>query len=213
MRSRRNPSSRIGRRPTTTRDRIAAVGIDLFATRGFDDTSVDDIAAAAGIARRTFFRYFPSKNAVPWGDFDAHLSEMRTMLAELPDDVPVLDGLVSALLAFNTFPPEVAEGHRRRMRLIFVVPALQAYSVVMYDGWRRVIAEYVARRLGLEPTDQLPKTVGYLLLGVALAAYETWLADDTSDLLDLLGRGSRLLYSSLSELNAPTLNEAAHHDA
>jgi len=119
VRSRRNPSSRIGRRPTTTRDRIAAVGIDLFATRGFDDTSVDDIAEAAGIARRTFFRYFPSKNAVPWGDFDAHLSEMRTMLSELPGDIPVLDGLTSALLAFNTFPPEVAAGHRRRMRLIF----------------------------------------------------------------------------------------------
>ncbi|QCQ92224.1 mycofactocin system transcriptional regulator [Rhodococcus sp. SGAir0479] len=210
MRSRRNPSSRIGRRPTTTRDRIAAVGIDLFATRGFDDTSVDDIAEAAGIARRTFFRYFPSKNAVPWGDFDAHLSEMRTMLSELPGDIPVLDGLTSALLAFNTFPPEVAAGHRRRMRLIFEVPALQAYSVVMYDGWRRVIAEYVARRLHVGPTDQLPKTVGYLLLGVALAAYETWLADDESDLLDLLGQGSRLLYTSLSDIDAPILNGAPH---
>lgn len=105
MRTRRKPSSRIGRRPTTTRDRIAAVGIDLFAARGFDDTSVDDIAEAAGIARRTFFRYFPSKNAVPWGDFDAHLSEMRTLLAEIPDDTPLLDGLISALLAFNTFRP------------------------------------------------------------------------------------------------------------
>lgn len=213
MRSRRSPSSRIGRRPTTTRDRIAAAGIELFAARGFDDTSVDDIAEAAGIARRTFFRYFPSKNAVPWGDFDAHLSEMRTMLGELPDDVPVLDGVMSAVLAFNTFPAEVAAGHRQRMRLIFDVPALQAYSVVMYDGWRRVIAEYVARRLNLEPTDQLPKTVGYLLLGVALAAYETWLADDASDLIDLLGTGSRLLYTSLSDLNRPILNGTAHHDA
>ncbi|WP_137724948.1 mycofactocin system transcriptional regulator [Prescottella subtropica] len=207
MRTRRNPSSRIGRRPTTTRDRIASAGIELFATRGFDDTSVDDIAEAAGIARRTFFRYFPSKNAVPWGDFDAHLAEMRTMLAEVPDDVPVLDGLVSALLAFNTFPPEVASDHRERMRLIFVVPALQAYSVVMYDGWRRVVAEYVARRLGISPTDQLPRTVGYLLLGVALAAYESWLADDASDLIDLLARGSRLLHTSLSDLNSPAPNE------
>lgn len=213
MRTRRNPSSRIGRRPTTTRDRIAAVGIDLFAARGFDDTSVDDIAEAAGIARRTFFRYFPSKNAVPWGDFDAHLSEMRTLLAEIPDDVPLLDGLISALLAFNTFPPEVAAGHRERMRLIFVVPALQAYSVVMYDGWRRVIAEYVARRMRLDPTDQLPRTVGYLLLGVSLAAYETWLTDDSLDLIDLLTEGSRILYTSLNDIDRPLLNGTSHHDA
>ncbi|GAB2639627.1 mycofactocin system transcriptional regulator [Prescottella soli] len=213
MRTRRNPSSRIGRRPTTTRDRIAAVGIDLFAARGFDDTSVDDIAEAAGIARRTFFRYFPSKNAVPWGDFDAHLSEMRTLLAEIPDDTPLLDGLISALLAFNTFPPEVAAAHRERMRLIFVVPALQAYSVVMYDGWRKVIAEYVARRMRLDPTDQLPRTVGYLLLGVALAAYETWLTDDSLDLIDLLTEGSRILYTSLNDIDEPLLNGTTHHDA
>ncbi|RVW01081.1 mycofactocin system transcriptional regulator [Rhodococcus xishaensis] len=213
MQTRRNSSSKIGRRPTTTRERIAAVGLDLFAARGFDDTSVDDIAEAAGIARRTFFRYFPSKNAVPWGDFDAHLSEMRLMLSDLPDDIPLLDGLVSALLAFNTFPPEVATGHRERMRLIFVVPSLQAYSVVMYEGWRNVVAEYVARRLGVEPTDQLPRTVGYLLLGVALAAYETWLTDNSTDLIDLLTKGSRLLYTSLSDLNEPLLNGDAHHDS
>ncbi|WP_433606680.1 mycofactocin system transcriptional regulator [Prescottella agglutinans] len=213
MRTRRNPSSRIGRRPTTTRDRIAAVGIDLFAARGFDDTSVDDIAEAAGIARRTFFRYFPSKNAVPWGDFDAHLTEMRTLLAEIPDDVPLLDGMISALLAFNTFPPEVAEAHRERMRLIFVVPALQAYSVVMYDGWRKVIAEYVARRMRLDPCDQLPRTVGYMMLGVALAAYETWLTDDSLDLIDLLTEGSRILYTSLNDIDEPLPNGTAHHDA
>lgn len=213
MRTRRNPSSRIGRRPTTTRDRIAAVGIDLFAARGFDETSVDDIAEAAGIARRTFFRYFPSKNAVPWGDFDAHLSEMRTLLAEMPDDMSILDALISAVIEFNTFPPEVTEGHRRRMELIFVVPALQAYSVVMYDGWRMVIAEYVAHRLRLAPTDQLPRTVGYLMLGVAMGAYETWLADDSLDLIDLLTKGSRVLYTGLSELHEPLPNGATHHDS
>ncbi len=185
------------------------MGIDLFATRGFDDTSVDDIAEAAGIARRTFFRYFPSKNAVPWGDFDAHLAEMRTLLAEMPDDEPILDNLVAAVLEFNTFPPEVTDGHRRRMELIFVVPALQAYSVVMYEGWRKVIAEYVAGRLHLQATDQLPRTVGYLMLGVAMGAYETWLADDSADLIDLLTKGSRMLYTGLSELHEPLLNGTA----
>ncbi len=70
MRSRRKPSARTGRRPpSTSREGLSAVGIELFRERGFDETSVDEIAEAAGIARRTFFRYFPSKNAVPWGRF------------------------------------------------------------------------------------------------------------------------------------------------
>ena len=62
---------RVGRRPSTTQDHITDVALALFATHGFDEVSVDDVAKAAGIARRTLFRYYASKNAIPWGDFDA----------------------------------------------------------------------------------------------------------------------------------------------
>ena len=68
-----SPASRLGRRRSTTREHISDVAIELFAARGFDEVSVDDVAQAAGIARRTLFRYYASKNAIPWGDFDAHL--------------------------------------------------------------------------------------------------------------------------------------------
>lgn len=66
-RSRGKPSARIGRRPSTSKEELAAIGIELFMEAGFDETSIDDIAEAADIARRTFFRYFPSKNEVAWG--------------------------------------------------------------------------------------------------------------------------------------------------
>ena len=57
------------RRPSALHhaDHITDVALDLFASRGFDEVSVDDIAQAAGIARRTLFRYYSSKNAIPWG--------------------------------------------------------------------------------------------------------------------------------------------------
>ena len=93
----------MGRRRSTTQDHITDVALDLFASRGFDEVSVDDVATAAGIARRTLFRYYPSKNAIPWGDFDAHLDHMRNLLDEVPDDAPVSVALRSALLAFNSF--------------------------------------------------------------------------------------------------------------
>ena len=198
MRSRKNPSARIGRRPSTTREGISTIGIELFSTLGFNDVSVDQIADAAGIARRTFFRYFPSKNAVPWGDFDAHLDEMRAHLDSLPEELPLVDALESALLTFNTFPPEETAVHRKRMELILTVPTLQAYSVVMYEGWRQVVAEYAARRMNLEPTDHGPRTVGYLLLGVAMAAYEQWLTDDALELPELLRTGTQALRTGIS---------------
>ena len=85
----REPATRVGRRRSTTRDHITDVALDLFASRGFDEVSVDDVARAAGIARRTLFRYYPSKNAIPWGDFDAHLDHMRDLLDAVPADAPI----------------------------------------------------------------------------------------------------------------------------
>lgn len=58
---------RAGRRRSTTRDHIADIALDLFATYGFNEISVDDVALASGIARRTLFRYYLSKNAIPRG--------------------------------------------------------------------------------------------------------------------------------------------------
>ena len=181
--------SRVGRRPSTTRDEITAVAMALFAQHGFDGVSVDDIAAAAGIARRTVFRYYSSKNAIVWGDFDSHLGVMRTLLEETPDTVDTSTALRQAVLTFNDFPVDETPRHRMRMRLILEIPALQAYSMLMYTGWRDVIAQFVAKRSGTDANSLLPQTVAWTLLGVALAAYEQWLADESSRLTTLLGRG------------------------
>ena len=178
---------KVGRRRSTTRENIADVAIDLFATRGFDDVSVDDVAHAAGIARRTLFRYYASKNAIPWGDFDAHLEELRALLDGIDAAAPLGDALREALLAFNTFDEGEMARHRRRMRVILQADELQAYSMTMYAGWRSVIAEFVARRVGAEPTDLRPQTVAWTMLGVALSAYERWLGDESLDLPQAVG--------------------------
>ncbi|WP_094287657.1 mycofactocin system transcriptional regulator [Mycobacterium lehmannii] len=178
---------RVGRRRSTTWDHISNVAIDLFATNGFDDVSVDDIAEAAGIARRTLFRYYPSKNALPWGDFDAHLAHMRNLLADLDPEVPIGEALRTALLAFNSFDAAETARHRMRMRVILETAALQAYSMTMYAGWRGVVAEFVAKRLEATAGDLIPQTVAWTMLGVALSAYEHWLADEKVSLAQALG--------------------------
>jgi TetR/AcrR family transcriptional regulator, regulator of mycofactocin system len=178
---------RVGRRRSTTWDHLSNVAIELFAARGFGEVSVDDVAQAAGIARRTVFRYYPSKNALPWGDFDAHLEHMRDLLADLDPGVPIRDALRTALLAFNTFDEAETARHRQRMRVILETAELQAYSMTMYAGWRAVVAAFVARRLGAKASDLVPQTVAWTMLGVALSAYEHWLADESVSLAEALG--------------------------
>ncbi|UNB51379.1 mycofactocin system transcriptional regulator [Mycolicibacterium sp. YH-1] len=177
---------RVGRRRSTTQDHISAVALELFATRGFDEVSVDDVAHAAGIARRSLFRYYPSKSAIPWGDFDAHLDHMRDLLDAVPAGVPVREALRSALLAFNSFDVAETARHRQRMRVILETDALQAHSMTMYAGWRAVIAAFVAHRLGLSTADLVPQTVAWTMLGVALSAYGHWLADESAPLSEAL---------------------------
>src|SRR5271165_3326953 len=84
---------RLGRRRSTTPQHIANVALGLFADRGFSEVSVDDIAQAAGIARRSVFRYYASKNAIPWGDFDAHLQHLRDLLDRVDPDIPLGEAL------------------------------------------------------------------------------------------------------------------------
>ncbi|BBX74848.1 mycofactocin system transcriptional regulator [Mycobacterium shinjukuense] len=192
--------SRVGRRRSTTPQHITDVALDLFAARGFAVVSVDDVARAAGISRRTLFRYYPSKNAIPWGDFDTHLGRLRNLLDHVDPGVRLGAALRAALLAFNTFDESETVRHRRRMRVILQTPELQAYSMTMYAGWRGVIAQFVARRLGLKTTDLLPQTVAWTMLGVALSAYEHWLADGSGALPEALGKAFDVVGAGLDRL-------------
>jgi len=178
---------RVGRRRSTTHEHITDVAIELFAKRGFDDVSVDDVAEAAGIARRTLFRYYASKNAIPWGDFDLHLDHLRELLGAVGSEVPTERALRDALLAFNTFDGSELPRHRMRIQVILTTTELQAYSMTMYAGWREVIAGFVAGRYGSKTTDLVPQAIAWAMLGVALSAYGHWLADESVSLTQALG--------------------------
>ncbi|GES17548.1 mycofactocin system transcriptional regulator [Acrocarpospora pleiomorpha] len=171
----------------------------LFAERGFEETSVDAIAEAAGIGRRTLFRYYPSKNDIPWGRFEAGLEHLREYLRAMPADIPVYQAVHQAVLDFNHLDETAIPQHRERMRLLLTTPALQAHSALKYAAWRRVIAEYVADRYGLSADDLLPRTVGHVSLGMALSAYEQWLNGRDASLPQLLDAALASLRQYLSE--------------
>lgn len=182
-----------GRPAVTSRAELERIALALFASRGFEETTVEDIAAAAGIGRRTFFRYFASKNDAVWGDFDAGLTRLRHRLTAADPDQPLLDALREAVLTFNALDPAAETEHRFRMLLILHVPTLQAHSTLRYAAWREVVAQFAAQRLGQRADDLLPQLVAYSCLGAALAAYEQWLARPGSDLEPLLDQALRAL--------------------
>jgi TetR/AcrR family transcriptional regulator, regulator of mycofactocin system len=182
-----------GRRRVTSREELEQAAFALFAAQGFESTTVDEIAAAAGIGRRTFFRYFPSKNDVPWGAFEDELDRMRVRLKACPPEVPLMDAIRLALIDFNRVAPAQVPLHRRRMELILRVPALLAHSTLRFTAWREVVAEFVADRTGRRPGELAPQAIAHAVLGVSVAAYEHWLDHPSADLGALLDDAMRQL--------------------
>ena len=180
---------RIGRAPSTTHAEITHIGLRLFIDRGFDQVTVDEISAACGIGRRTFFRYFPSKNDLPWGEFDRMLEGLRAHFRETGPQVPLAEALRVAIVAFNHVPDHELAFHRQRMELLLNVPTLVAHSTLRYAAWRQVVADFVAERTGYLPTDHGPQSLGWICLGISLAAYEQWLREETASLADLINEG------------------------
>lgn len=187
------PATR-GRPPSTTPEQIGRVALELFAARGFEETTVDDIALALGVGRRTVFRYFPSKNDMVWGDFDAVLRRLRADLEAVDPGVPLMEAIGRAAVSSNRYAPAELPELRLRMTLITAVPALQAHSMLRYAAWRAVIAEYVARRTGRPVDDLVPQTIAHAALGISTAAFSSWVHHPDQDIEANLTAG----YASLA---------------
>jgi mycofactocin system transcriptional regulator len=182
-----------GRPPSTTRDEAARVALQLFVERGFDETTMDDIAAELGVGRRTLFRYYASKNDLVWGQFDAVLERLRDDLRSVDQDRPIVAIVRDAAVRSNTYPDELLDELHRRLTLIQTVPALQAHSMLRYAEWRQVIAEYVAERLGGAPDELVPVAVGHAALAASSAAFSRWFSHRNEDILELIDRSYALL--------------------
>ena len=131
---------------------VVAAALDLFATQGFDQTSVEQIAAAAGVSRSTFFRQFGGKDDVVFADHEVLLDELRTFLARGHDDpwLAVCDGAMHVFAHFAE-DPEMA---RRRYQIGRQVPALREREIVTVFRYERLFDQYLRTALpGIDPID------------------------------------------------------------
>lgn len=185
--------SRRGRPPATSRRELELVALRLFTDQGFDETTIDQIAAEAGVSRRTFFRYFNSKASVLWSEFDTEIETIRGALADTPADLPMMDAIREVVVAANHYRAEDVPELRTRYNLISSVPELHASAAVHYDAWERAISEFVARRIR-QPADSLyPLAVGRATLAACRAGYDRWVARADADLTIYLDAALRAL--------------------
>jgi TetR/AcrR family transcriptional regulator, regulator of mycofactocin system len=169
-----------------TRARIEQAALDLFTRLRFENVTTDEVADAAGISRRTFFRYFATKADAVWGDFTAHVDRLERLLAAADDDQPVLTSICAAYVEVNDYADAELPMLRQRLRLILREPALQAHSQVRYQEVDRVVAEHVARRTGAAPEALVPRLVATSTRAAATTAFEVWLADGRLPLAEAL---------------------------
>jgi TetR/AcrR family transcriptional regulator, regulator of mycofactocin system len=185
--------ARRGRPRGTSARELELIALRLFTERGFDETTVDQIAAAARVSRRTFFRYYVSKSDVLWNEFDNEVETIRRLLAEMPDELPVMEAVRRAVVAANHYRAEDVPELRMRMNLLNSVPELFARAAIHYDARERAVSDFVARRSG-QPADSLyPLAVGRAVLAACRAGYDRWAARADADLPVYLDAAIRAL--------------------
>ena len=168
--------------PESTRARVERAALDLFRQHGFENVTSDEVADVAGISRRTFFRYYPTKADAVWGDFAGHVARLEDLLAATDPATPVLASVCAAYVEVNDYPAAELPLLRERMQLILTEPALLAHSQLRFAEIDRVVARYVAERTGVSPTGLVPRLVAASTRAAATTAFEAWLADDRSSL-------------------------------
>jgi AcrR family transcriptional regulator len=176
------------RKRDRTRRMIQAEALRLFATKGFQATTIEEIAAAADVAPRTFFRYFPAKEEVVfWAEYRPLLAGF---VAARPDHEPAGQALRHGLVdGLATFYEQDRERLLERTKLACRIPALQPRWRQQQADLAVGMAPILADRLGAPPDDLEVRAIAAAIAAALFVAIEEWQArDGQGDLRALIDR-------------------------
>lgn len=160
------------------RQALVDAALRLFTKQGYDETTVDDIASEAGVARRTFFRYFAGKEDAVSPDHEASLARIAAVFADAHPSEPLLSvALRAGETVFDLYLPDPAAA-RARFALLGKVPALRDREAAMVHHYRRLFTRELSARLAGTPDGELRAAVAAAALVAAHnQALRRWLAD------------------------------------
>ncbi|MFJ6095416.1 acyl-CoA-like ligand-binding transcription factor [Williamsia muralis] len=188
-----------GRPPAASKAYVEQVAVELMLQRGYEKVSVEDIVAAAGIGRTTFFRYFGSKSGVIWLEFDATIERLTRTLAESDSD-DVLDSVRTAVLESTREAVFSSDVWLERFRLLDTTADLHAGAHAHWEAWKLPIVSFVAARTGKGVGDYVPMVVGAACHAVFVAELRHWQNRDNAR-TDLPARLDTHLAHVLSHLS------------
>lgn len=188
------------RRRLTARE-VERVAIDLFAERGFDAVTVDEIASAAHISRRTFFRYYPNKEDVVLAAGEKQLDALKQGLASRPSSESALEAIRNAFIGMADRFELGRDEYLRRWGIVTACPALGARAYGAQWEWDETISDFVAARLGVDASQDLrPRLIGGTVMGALRAAIAAWILGDSRELTVLLNETFDMLGQGLDAL-------------
>jgi AcrR family transcriptional regulator len=177
----------MGRWAPDAKGRLAVAAMELFDERGFEDTTVADIAARAGLTKRTFFRHFGDKREVLFSGTEVLREKFVEGIAAAPADDCPLDAVAAGLDAMADLFDELGDRPRRRQAIIVANPELQERELVKLSGYAAAGAAALRERGVTEPGATLAAEAGLAILRVA---FEEWVSGPPGqDLHALLAHG------------------------
>lgn len=194
--------SRRSRKKSRTHHALVEAAAELFASRGFDETTTLDVAEAADVSQRTLFRHFPTKEALLYGDMDDATFALRDALDAQPSDAPILTVVDEAIASLAE---DVEQNRSRRLlqaRLAASYPSVSAYfRSTVQVAWEREIILAVARRLAVDPLeDPRPEIVAGASMSALRVATRQWtISDGRADYMSLI-RGALASIGSIGAL-------------
>jgi AcrR family transcriptional regulator len=185
----------MGRWEPNARGRLEQAALELYVERGYEQTTVAEIAERAGLTERTFFRHFADKREVLFAGAGALQELLVTAVAGAPDAVAPLEAVAAALEAAGALLQERRDYSRRRQSVIDANPALQERELIKLAALASALAGALRRRGVTGPAASLTAEAG---IAVFKIAFERWISETgQSDL-------PRLIRESLDELRTVT---------
>jgi AcrR family transcriptional regulator len=190
------PKAEIGareRKKRQTLGRIQEAAFRLFGEAGFDGTTVDQIAAAAGVSPRTFFRYFASKEDVVFAEQPHDLTALRAAVTSQPATSPERVALRDGLLDFSRYIQGEQERVLSQAQLVNDNPSLIGPVLVMQSSWSDSLAAALAERAGDGDPSFEQRVLASAAVGALTIAVYTWRIDPEQSLPELTRRGLETL--------------------
>ncbi len=175
------------------RGRLEEAALELYTERGFDETTVAEIAERAGLTERTFFRHFADKREVLFGGQDDLLELFVTAVADAPESMSPLDAVGAALMAAGPVFEDRHTHARRRQAVIAANPRLQERELTKLSAIATALADSLRRRGVNDSTAKLTAEAGVAVFKVA---FDRWINEGRRDQLP------QYLRESLDELKA-----------